>query len=70
MHDPTQAALPRAGLPKELTSFIGREYEIAEVAQRLPGTRLLTLIGAGGIGKTRLALEVAEPERPSGPYLC
>src|SRR4029077_15925973 len=47
-------------LPRELTSFVGREDEITEVRQRMLGTRLLTLIGAGGIGKTRLALEVAE----------
>ena len=52
--------LPRIDLPRELTSFVGRQHEIREVAHRLQGGRLLTLIGAGGIGKTRLALEVAE----------
>lgn len=46
-------------LPTPLTSFIGRNQEISELAQLLTTTRLLTLSGAGGIGKTRLAIEVA-----------
>lgn len=46
-------------LPLQLTSFIGREREIAEIKQLLVKTRLLTLTGAGGAGKTRLALHVA-----------
>ncbi len=46
-------------LPLQLTSFIGREREIAEVKRLLSATRLLTLTGAGGCGKTRLALRVA-----------
>jgi len=45
-------------LPTQLTTFIGREKEIAEIKRLLPGTRLLTLTGAGGCGKTRLALEI------------
>lgn len=44
-------------LPAPLTSFVGREREIAEVCRLLRGTRLLTLTGAGGCGKSRLALE-------------
>src|SRR5882672_4180741 len=47
-------------LPAQLTSFVGREREIAEVRRLLTTTRLLTLTGVGGIGKTRLALETAE----------
>ncbi len=46
-------------LPIQLTSFIGREREIAEVKHLLSQTRLLTLAGIGGAGKTRLALQVA-----------
>lgn len=47
-------------LPVQVTSFIGREQEIEAVKRLLTETRLLTLTGAGGAGKTRLALQVAE----------
>src|SRR6266498_3869535 len=46
-------------LPIPLTRFIGREKEIAELTRLSAQTRLLTLTGSGGCGKTRLALEVA-----------
>jgi predicted ATPase/DNA-binding SARP family transcriptional activator/DNA-binding CsgD family transcriptional regulator len=46
-------------LPAPRTSFVGREREMVEVKRALAMTRLLTLTGAGGSGKTRLALEVA-----------
>ena len=46
-------------LPVPLTNFIGREREIAELLRLAVSTRLLTLTGAGGCGKTRLALELA-----------
>ncbi len=46
-------------LPTPLTRFIGRTREISQIRQMLNATRLLTLTGAGGSGKTRLALEIA-----------
>ena len=46
-------------LPTQLTTFLGREREITEVGELLGRSRLLTLIGPGGTGKTRLSLEVA-----------
>ena len=49
----------RHNLPVPLTNFIGRDREIAELVPIAGSTRLLTLTGAGGCGKTRLALEVA-----------
>ena len=52
--------LPAAGsLPRPRTSFIGRDNELAEVRQLLERARLLTLTGAGGCGKTRLAIALA-----------
>ena len=51
---------PYGNLPSELTSFIGRERETAEVKRSLGDVRLLTLTGPGGCGKTRLALAVGE----------
>ncbi|HYH28622.1 MAG TPA: adenylate/guanylate cyclase domain-containing protein, partial [Actinomycetota bacterium] len=50
---------PRGNLPAQLTSFVGREREVAEVKDLLGGTRLLTLTGPGGTGKTRLSLKIA-----------
>ena len=46
-------------LPRQLTSFVGRKSEIAEIKRLLSNTSLLTLTGTGGCGKTRLALEAA-----------
>ncbi len=53
------ADLPPTNLPTFLTTFIGRETEIAQVKQQLSAARLLTLTGPGGCGKTRLALQAA-----------
>jgi hypothetical protein len=47
-------------LPAQLTSFIGREREIREVAELLEQDRLVTLAGPGGCGKTRMAVLVAD----------
>src|SRR5215212_8082770 len=52
--------LGRHNLPPARTSFVGREHEVVEIKRVLPTTRLFTLTGAGGSGKTRLALEVAK----------
>lgn len=57
--EPHWAGGSRTVLPSQLTSFVGRERELAEAAALLGGSRLLTLTGAGGCGKTRLALELA-----------
>jgi predicted ATPase/tetratricopeptide (TPR) repeat protein len=70
--DDSAAGAPLHNLPAALTSFIGRERQIDEVARRLAGTRLLTLSGTGGAGKTRLALRVGESvadEHPDGVWL-
>ncbi len=48
-----------SNLPAQLTSFVGRKNEINEIEELLKTSRLVTLTGAGGIGKTRLALHVA-----------
>jgi transcriptional regulator with XRE-family HTH domain len=50
----------KRSLSPRLTSFVGRDHELAEVRRLVERTRLLTLIGPGGIGKTRLALELAD----------
>ncbi|QSE86100.1 protein kinase domain-containing protein [Rhodococcus koreensis] len=51
------------GLPLELTSFVGRRHELTEAKNLLGGSRLVTLTGIGGVGKTRLALRVASAVR-------
>src|SRR5262249_23914578 len=70
---PAPARVRHTNLPIPLTSFIGRGREVADVTQRMTVTRLVTLTGAGGCGKTRLALRVAEALHdayPDGVWLA
>ncbi|MBV8373823.1 MAG: adenylate/guanylate cyclase domain-containing protein, partial [Candidatus Eremiobacteraeota bacterium] len=48
-----------SNLPPQLTSFVGREREMTEIAALVHAHRLVTLVGAGGVGKTRMAVQVA-----------
>ena len=57
---------PIGGLPVPLTSFVGRQLDQAEVGDLLERARLVSLIGPGGSGKTRLALQVARTARDAG----
>lgn len=57
----------RGALPAELTSFVGRRRELAETRRLLAGSRMLTLTGVGGVGKTRLALRIAAEVRRTFP---
>jgi len=63
--EPTASAAH--GLPAELSSFLGRQEELAQLTRRLATTRLLTLTGPGGVGKTRLALALAAAEAAAQP---
>jgi predicted ATPase/class 3 adenylate cyclase len=56
---PIRTLAPASSLPAPATRFLGREREIAEVSELLSSSRLLTLTGPGGTGKTRLSLAVA-----------
>ncbi len=67
----TPKAVGVTNLPMQLTSFVGREKELVDVARLLLDSRLVTLTGAGGAGKTRLAIEVAArtgPDRRDGVH--
>jgi predicted ATPase/class 3 adenylate cyclase len=60
-------------LPVQLTSFVGRELELKQLSDILVDQRLVTLTGTGGVGKTRLALQLAAdgaPSFPAGVWLC
>jgi predicted ATPase len=57
-------------LPPQASSFVGRAHELTELLTLLGRTRLLTLAGAGGAGKTRLALELAHAAEPAYPHGC
>jgi predicted ATPase/DNA-binding SARP family transcriptional activator len=60
-------ALPHRRLPVPLTNLVGREAEIAQVVDCLRNGRMVTLLGSGGIGKTRLAIAAAEALAPDCP---
>ncbi|MGW6659562.1 protein kinase domain-containing protein [Rhodococcus sp. NPDC055024] len=61
-----EAVAPEIGnLPIDVTRFVGRRAQLSKVKNALPGTRLVTLTGMGGMGKTRLALQVAQKARRS-----
>jgi predicted ATPase/DNA-binding CsgD family transcriptional regulator len=67
-----RATATRGNLPAELTSFIGRRHQIQEIKSVLTAARLVTLVGPGGVGKTRLALRTATDLRrgiPDGAWL-
>ncbi|RZU37751.1 putative ATPase [Streptomyces sp. BK022] len=68
------ASRPAPGnLPARLTSFVGRESDIDAIGADLSGSRLVTLLGPGGAGKTRLSIEAAEAVRdtvPDGAWLA
>ena len=62
---------PQHNLPLQRTSFVGRESEVAEVRALLQEAPLVTVLGMGGLGKTRLTLRVAAellPEMPGGAW--
>ncbi len=61
------AASVRGALPAELTSFVGRRRELGETRRLLASSRMLTLTGVGGVGKTRLALRMAAEVRRTFP---
>lgn len=67
---PTQSTPPRR-LPCALTELVGRQAQVHQIVEELRSARLLTLTGTGGVGKTRLALAVAEEiaeEYPDGVF--
>jgi predicted ATPase len=60
-------------LPRQLTSFVGRQQELASIAKAVEASRLVTLAGTGGVGKTRLAVQAAAQlvaSFPDGVWLC
>ena len=67
MASTTPTGSAQGALPAELTSFVGRRRELRETRMLLTASRMLTLTGVGGVGKTRLALRMAAEVRRSFP---
>ncbi|MVU81699.1 hypothetical protein GPX89_31240 [Nocardia sp. ET3-3] len=65
--EPQRVARHAQAPPRRLTSFVGRDTEVSEVAALLQRHRLVTLVGPGGIGKTRLAAELVLAAREQWP---
>jgi predicted ATPase len=68
-----QLTRPPANLPMPTSSFVGRERDVADVRERLRSAHIVTLVGTGGVGKTRLALHVASEsllDFDDGAWLC
>ena len=78
LNDPPESitirpAVSTGNLPAQLTSFVGRDADLGGVAMALHGCRLVTITGAGGVGKTRLAIQVAKDvagDYPDGTWFC
>ncbi|MGV9294366.1 BTAD domain-containing putative transcriptional regulator [Amycolatopsis sp. NPDC003676] len=66
LRDPVPAAASDGNLPAALTSFVGRDEDLARIAELLATSRLITVLGPGGAGKTRLALEAARRHEYAG----
>ncbi len=69
---PTERGLP-GNLPRRVTALLGRNAELSQLTELLRTEPLLTVTGPGGVGKTRLALQLAErsaAEHPDGVWLC
>src|SRR5580700_9901515 len=69
---PDSQATPRHNLPQQLTSFVGRQREIGEIDALLRKHRLVTVVGSGGVGKTRISVKLASEllaQSPDGVWL-
>lgn len=64
MRDHRRDGIPHGNLPLELDTFVGRAAQLAELAQALDSARLVTVTGAGGVGKSRLAARAAARRAP------